>query len=230
MNKGQGEKTGPVCERQKMRTGPFYCQKTLVVGLTGGPASGKTTVAKMLEDLGARVISADEIVHDLLDKNPGVRKEIIEAFGTAVLDEKGQINRRKLAEIIFEDAEKRACLEGIIHPRVLAIIKSEIDNFRKQGAGVLVVEIPLLIETSSIGMVDKVLVVSAEQETQIERLQKRYGISRCEALLRIRAQLPIAEKIKYADWVVNTDCTLEETKKQVNSVWDAMQELLAQQK
>ncbi|MCL6518559.1 MAG: dephospho-CoA kinase [Armatimonadetes bacterium] len=230
MSEGQDKKVGPVCKEQTMRTGPFCGRKVLIVGLTGGAASGKSTVAKMLADLGARVISADDMVHGLLDNDPEVQKEIIQAFGKDILNEQGRIDRRKLGKIVFKDAEKRARLEKIIHPRVLAQIESEINNFRKQCEGVLVVEIPLLIETSSVRMVDKVLVISAEQETQIERLQKRYGISRREALQRITAQLPMAEKIKHADWVISTEDTFEKTKEQVNSVWHAMQELLAQQK
>lgn len=209
------------------RTGSFFARKTLVIGLTGGVATGKTTVARMFEELGAKVISADEVVHRLLDPGSEEWERIRREFGQGVLRGDGSIDRAKLAETVFRDPEKRQKLEAIIHPRVLDFLQKEADSFRRSGEGALILEIPLLIEAGALAMVDKVLVVTAEQESQISRLEKRYGISREEALLRISSQLPLDEKVRYADWVVSAEGTLGSTKKQVERVWCDVQKLLA---
>jgi dephospho-CoA kinase len=230
MDEGQTEKTRPVRGRASLRTGPFFGCKTLVVGLTGGVATGKTTVARMLADLGAEVISADEVVHKMLEDDEDLRREIVKQFGSGIMDERGRIDRRRLGGIVFRDPGKRRRLEQIIHPPVLARMQCRIEEFRKSGRGVLVAEIPLLVETSSIGMVDKVLLVSAEQDTQIQRLQKRHGISHAQAVLRVKSQLPIDAKKKYADWIVHTEGSMQATREQVERVWEAVQKRLAQRK
>lgn len=189
-------------------------------------ATGKTTVACMLEELGAKRISADEIVHEMLRPGTDVSRLVAEEFGGDILSD-GEIDRAKLAEVIFEDASKRNRLEEIIHPRVIGEIAERIDVFRRTGSGVLVVEIPLLIEVGAVSLVDKVLLASAEQDAQIDRLERRYNISRRDALLRIRAQLPMEEKAKYADWVISTEGTLRATKRRVERLWFDIQESLA---
>lgn len=182
----------------------------------------------MLQRLGACVISADEIVHELLQPGTEVYREVVGEFGNEILADDGTVDRARLADIVFRDARKRRRLEEIVHPPVLTRIAEQIERFRTTGHGILVVEIPLLIETSSVGMVDKVLVVTAEQETQIGRLVKRYGVTHEEALLRIRSQLPMSEKVKYADWVVSTEGTISHTEEQVQRVWDLLQKAVAQ--
>jgi len=183
----------------------------------------------MLEDLGAKRLSADEIVHRLLQAGSNMWQQIVEEFQEEILDPHGLIDRKKLGDIVFQDPDKRRRLEGIIHPPVLELLRAEIERFQAECGGVLVVEIPLLVETAAFGLVDKILVASAEQETQIGRLEKRYGIGRQEALLRIRSQLPMAEKIRHADWVVSTEGTLLSTKRRVGRVWREIQESLAPQ-
>jgi len=228
MNLDQNRQDEPVRAEQSERAGSLYARRTLVVGLTGGIATGKTTVARMFKALGAEVLSADDIVHKMLQPGSDVWRAVVQEFGEDILAESGEVDRRELAAIVFRDPQKRLRLEAIIHPPILDFLAAEAKRFRDIGEGVLILEIPLLVETSSLGLVDKVLVVTAEQETQIKRLQKRYGITREEAILRIQSQLPMSEKIKHADWVVGTDGTLRSTRGQVERVWDAIQKSLAQ--
>lgn len=218
----------PVRDPKRKRAGSFYSRRSLVVGLTGGVATGKTTVARMFADLGAKVLSADKLVHEMLQQGSDVWQEIVREFGETVLGPNGNIDRKKLGEIVFRDPKKKMRLESITHPPVLECLVQEAKLFRSKGRGVLILEIPLLVETSCLELVDKVLVVTAEQETQIRRLQKRYSISREEAILRIASQLPMSEKLKYADWAISTEGTLRSTKEQVGRVWHDIQEFLAQ--
>ena len=208
-------------------TGSFFVRKALVVGLTGGVATGKTTVAGMFQDLGARVISADEVVHRMLERGSDLWRQVRQEFGEEVLTPDGNIDRVRLGDLVFRDKGKRTTLEAIIHPPVIEYLQREAECFRESGQGVLILEIPLLIEAGALHLVDKVLVVTAEQESQISRLEKRYGIGREEAILRISSQLPLAEKVRHADWVVSTEGTLDSTKKQVERVWYEAQKLLA---
>lgn len=226
MNQRHTDDHEPVRGQECHRTGSSYCPSPLVVGVTGGVATGKTTVARMLEDLGAKRISADEIVHELLRPGMETSRLVLDEFGSGILAD-GEIDRGKLGEIVFEDAEKRRRLEEIIHPPVMAEIAKLIDEFRCNCSGVLVVEIPLLVEVGATGMVDKVLLASAEQDTQIDRLQKRYNLSRRDALLRVQSQLPMAEKALHADWIISTEGTLRTTKRRVERLWSDVQKSLA---
>jgi len=223
----QGE---PVRIMQSKRAGSLCGRKALVIGLTGGVATGKTTVARMFKALGAKVLSADEIVHELVQPGSNVWRAVVDEFGDRILGEDGRIDRRKLAEIVFGDRQRRLRLEAITHPPVLELLAAEAKRFRDTGRGVLILEIPLLFETASARLVDKVLVVTAEQETQIRRLEKRYSLTREEAKLRIRSQLPMSEKIRHADWVVSTEGALRSTREQVERVWTTIQKSLAQGK
>jgi dephospho-CoA kinase len=220
----------PVRDRISERTGSLCDRKALVVGLTGGIATGKTTVAKMLQSLGAKVVSADDIVHELLQPGTAIYEKVVHEFGPEILTETGEIDRQRLADIVFRDSAKRALLESIIHPPVLERLAEEANKFRNTAQGVLVLEVPLLIETSFVRQVDKVLVVTAEQATQVKRLQKRYGITREQAVLRIQSQLPMSEKVKYADWVIDTEGTMDDTRAQVENVWEIIQKSLANAK
>ncbi|HEY3297892.1 MAG TPA: dephospho-CoA kinase [Armatimonadota bacterium] len=214
----------------KQGPGELRFGRSLIIGLTGGIATGKSTVAGMLTELGARVISADAMVHEMLRPGTPVYKSVVEEFGREILDENRAIDRRKLAQIVFNDPDRRVRLEQILHPEVLSSIGDYVRAFRERESGVLVLEIPLLIETSSQGLVDKVLVVTAEQQTQIERLKYRYSINESQALLRIKAQMPLSDKVKLADWVISTEGSIESTREQVESVWRQAQKLLAQRK
>lgn len=230
MNTERRKYEKPVRKQKPTRAGSLYARNALVVGLTGGIATGKTTVADMFKHLGAKVVSADEIVHEMLQPGSETSCAIAQEFGDSILKSDRSIDRLKLAEIIFNEKRKRLRLEKILHPPVIARLAEEAERFRNEGEGVLILEIPLLVETASMDMVDIILVVTAEQETQIERLYIRYGLGRREAVLRIESQLPMSEKLKYAEWVIDTEGTLQDTRIQVKKVWDTIQKSLAQRR
>ncbi|MFP4473497.1 MAG: dephospho-CoA kinase [Candidatus Omnitrophota bacterium] len=188
-----------------------------VIGLTGGFGSGKTTVAEMLADLGARVIDADRVVSDLFEQQE-IRARIQEAFPTAVTD-KG-MNRSALAGIVFHDPQKLDRLEGIIHPAVRQEMRGRITRWSDEGFdGVVVLDVPLLFEAGMEDMVDVTIVVRADQEQQIERVLAREDITRDDVLRRIKRQMPLEEKIQRADFVVDNRHSRQETREQVLTIW-----------
>jgi dephospho-CoA kinase len=217
----------PVRRAESGWTGSFHKRRSIVIGLTGGIASGKSTVARMFCQLGATVISADEIAHNLLAPGTDVYKSVVREFGSGILLKDNTINRKKLARLVFEDPDKRACLDAIMHPPILQQLQKAADAFREKGRGVLILEIPLLIETDSTKIVDKVIVVAAKPETQIKRLKERYGITQKEAEQRVSAQFPLSRKLEYADWVIETESSLIVTKAQVIKVWDSIEKSIA---
>jgi dephospho-CoA kinase len=200
--------------------------KKIVLGITGGIATGKTTVTAMFAELGTETISADEIAREVLAPGTEASEEAINRFGPSILSSDGSIDRRALGEIVFRDPDALQSLNAITHPHIIAALKDRIQRFREspKGPHVLAAEIPLLVECNLIDLVDKVVVVSAEQETQIHRLTTR-GLFISEALQRISAQVPIDEKLALADWVIRTDGSLEDTRRQVQWVWEQVEML-----
>lgn len=194
---------------------------SIVLGITGGVATGKTTVMGMFRELGAETLSADEIARDVLAPGTPEADEVIRQFGPSVLSSDGNIDRRKLGELVFSNSEAKQSLESITHPRIIAILEQRINEFRKRATCcvALAVEIPLLVECKLMPLVDKVLVVTTEQETQIIRLKTR-GFSTNEALRRINAQMPMGEKLCAADIVIRTDVSFEDTRRQVERAWE----------
>ncbi|MBZ4687240.1 MAG: dephospho-CoA kinase [Clostridiales bacterium] len=192
----------------------------LVIGLTGGIASGKTTVATILQELGAAVLDADEVAKKIVQKGKPAYKEIIKTFGRKVLTSDGDLNRKLLGKIVFNDEEKRKKLESIIHPRVKEYFLEEIQRIKeKDPQKIIVLDVPLLLESGMETLVDEVWVVAVSEELQIKRIELRDRIGRQEALKRIKAQMPLKEKLKYADRIINAEGTLEDTKRQVVSLW-----------
>lgn len=196
----------------------------IVLGITGGIATGKTTVTDMFRELGAETISADEVAREVLAPGAPIIDELVERFGLSIVKSDGSIDRRALAEIVFSNPENLTALNNITHPPVIAIIEERINEFRSRAGkrDILAVEVPLLIECNLMGLVDKVIVVAAEQETQLIRLTTR-GLTYEEAGRRVAAQLPISEKLQFADEVVRTDTSLEDTRRQVERVWKLAQ-------
>ncbi|HEX2986918.1 MAG TPA: dephospho-CoA kinase [Chloroflexota bacterium] len=194
---------------------------SMVLGVTGGIATGKSTVLAMLKELGAAVLDADSVARDVLAPGSEGESEAISEFGAEILGADGRIDRRKLGERVFGDENALKRLNEITHPRIIAILDQRIGEFRKDHAddGVLAVEIPLLVECDLSYLVDKVIVVVSEQAAQIHRLKMRSKLSAEEAAQRIAAQIPVSEKEEYGDWVVRTDGTLEETRRQVEQIW-----------
>lgn len=182
-----------------------------VIGLTGGIASGKSLVSRTLQGLGLTVIDADEVSHELMAKDEAVKQKVVEIFGTEVLTAGGEIDRGKLGAIVFRDQERRRALERIMHPVILAQLWMR----ARESKADVVLDIPLLIEQGGHERVDLVVVVYATRECQIQRLMARDRISREEAIRRIETQLPLEEKISYANYVINNSGTVEETMDQV---------------
>ena len=192
----------------------------LLVGLTGGIASGKSLVARVFKNLGAHLIDADRIVHDLLEPDQEAGREVLDFFGKELLLPDGRINRRKLGEIVFKDAEKRAWLNKCLHPRVFEAYQAQVRQARSRSPrAVVVLDAALLIETGYHRKMDRVVVVYAEPEQQLERLICRDRFTKDEALARIGSQMPLAEKRGYADYVIDNSGMRDRTEQQAREVY-----------
>jgi len=189
---------------------------SLKVALTGGIASGKSTVLRMFQQLGAKVLDCDKIAKALTRKGNRGYKRIVEEFGEGILDEEGRIDRRKLAKLVFFDEEKRRRLNALIHPLVYEKLK---EKMRKIKDEILIVDVPLLVESGGTGLFDKIIVVYAEPSVQFNRLINR-GISAEEAKARMNAQASWEERLRVADFVVRGDVDIEETRRQVIKIWE----------
>lgn len=188
---------------------------SLIIGLTGGIASGKSTVANMLKELNIPVVDADEEARLAVEKGKKAYSEIVAYFGEEILMEDGSIDRAKLGGIIFPNEEKRKVLNSIVHPAVRENMVQKKDHYLTDGHNLVVLDIPLLYESKLTHMVDKVMVVYVDEKTQLERLMARNGFSMEEAQSRIASQLPLSEKLKWADAVINNNGSIEETKQQI---------------
>ncbi|OQW30063.1 MAG: dephospho-CoA kinase [Nitrospira sp. SG-bin1] len=176
----------------------------ILIGLTGGVATGKSTVAKMFKQCGAVVIDADELAREVVQPGKPAWRDILRQFGKIILNADRTINRQTLGQIVFGDRMKLRRLERIIHPRV-AREQSRLtrEAAHRNPRAVVVYDVPLLIEAGIDNRVDQIIVVTADQETQIARLRKRNGLSRAEALRRIKSQLPLAMKRRRADYLLD---------------------------
>jgi dephospho-CoA kinase len=194
----------------------------IIVGLTGSVGTGKSTVTNFFRELGAYIIDWDELAREVIRPHLRAWKEIVEYFGKDFLNEDLTINRQKLAEVVFSDKEKVTKLNQIVHPEVFKEDDRITNEIRTLDPDALIIkDIPLLLELTQPVFVDKVVVVSASEQTQLRRLEEK-GISREDAQNRIKSQLPLEEKIKSADFVINNDGPLEETKKQVEEIYSLL--------
>lgn len=192
----------------------------LIIGLTGGVATGKSTVARRLRELGVPVIDADQLAREVVEPGEPALEEIRERFGPEVFDGTGRLDRARLAAIVFRDEKARKDLEAIVHPRVRSRMRAMIEELKQKGEPVVVCDIPLLFETGvGLDWVDQTVVVYAPREVQKGRLIARNGITPEEAERRIAAQLPICEKARRADVVIDNSGSLEETFRQVDRLW-----------
>lgn len=197
----------------------------LIVGLTGGIASGKSLVAKVFQDLGAHVIDADKIVHDLLEPGQQAWEEVVKYFGPEIVFPDKTIDRRKLGEIVFNDAEKRAWLNQCLHPKVFAVYTARVKHLCVRALhAIIVLDAALLIETGYHKKMDRIVVVYADQEQQMKRLTSRDRLSREQALVRIRSQMPLSEKRKQADYVIENTGTREETEQQAREIFQKLKQ------
>jgi len=179
------------------------------IGLTGGIATGKTTVAEFIKQSGYPVINADEVAHQALSPAGPIFHHIVKAFGQEILSPTGEIDRRALGAKIFKDEAQRLRLESLVHPYVKQQVKSLRDDLEKQGQKIAFYDVPLLYEKNMQDEFDQVIVVSCSEKLQMDRLLKRSALSPIEARDRIRSQLPLKEKIARADIVIENDSTLE---------------------
>lgn len=195
-----------------------------VLGLTGGIATGKSLVAGFFREMGAAVVDADELAHQVTAPGEPALEEIRQVFGPGVFTPEGELDRRALGRLVFTDPAKRRELEGIVHPRVRQRLEEAVARLKAAGAPLIVLEIPLLFETGEplLRLIDRVVVVTAPEAVQLQRLQARNGLSEAEARARMAAQMPLAEKVKRADYVVDNGGTPEETRRQVEQIWEAM--------
>lgn len=197
----------------------------LIVGLTGGIASGKSLVAKVFQDLGAHIIDADKIVHELLEPGQQAWEEVVKYFGPEIVFPDKTIDRRKLGAIVFNDAEKRAWLNQCLHPKVFAVYTARVKHLSaRELDAIIVLDAALLIETGYHKKMDRIVVVYADQEQQMERLTSRDRFSREQALVRIRSQMPLSEKRKQADYVIENTGTREETEQQARVIFQKLKQ------
>jgi len=194
-----------------------------VIGLTGGIGSGKSTVSQFLAELGAVILNADEVGHEAFKPDTEIWRKVVAAFGRRILTPDGNIDRKKLGEIVFGNPESLSRLNQIMHPRMYALVKAQLEEYRRQGVAVAVLEAPLLIEAGWTSLVDEVWVTTAPEATVLKRLEERTGLSQVESLTRILSLLSSAERVRHADVVINTDCDLDEVKAKVKELWKGLQ-------
>jgi len=194
-----------------------------VIGLTGGISSGKSTVSQFLAELGAVIIDADKVGHEAFKPDSKAWREVVAAFGRQIITANGAIDREKLGEIVFSNSEARSRLNQIMHPRIYDLVKTRLEEYQRQGAGVVVLEAPLLLEAGWTSLVDEVWVTTVSEATVLKRLRERTGLSEKESLARIRSQLPAEKRLKHADAVISTDCSLGELKAKVKELWQELQ-------
>jgi len=196
----------------------------IVIGLTGNIGSGKSTVARRLAGLGARIIDADQVARKVVLPGSACLEEIAREFGHGILNDQGGLDRKKMGDVVFADPEARTRLNNIIHPWITEEISGEITWFKEHpellgGAGVLVVDAPLLIETGLQHDVDEVWVVKIDLKEQLQRLARRDGLAPEDVMNRLDAQLPQEEKLKYARRIIDNSGEPDETIKQTNRHW-----------
>ena len=197
-----------------------------VIGLAGVKTSGKSTVAKMLEELGAPIIDFDVLSRVVVEPGKPAYNDIVSYFGEQVLKEDKTLDRQKLRDIVFQDMEKRKKLESFQHPRIGEEFIRLVEEYSKDKEDIIIqVVIPLLIEVNMQAMFNNLLMVYAPEEVQLKRLMARDNISEELALSIIRAQMPVEEKKGYCDLIVDNSKTLEDTRRQVEEVWRQLKEI-----
>jgi dephospho-CoA kinase len=191
---------------------------SLVIGLTGGIASGKSTVSNMLKEMTITVIDADVEARLAVEKGEPAYQKIIAEFGRDILLTNEDIDRQKLGSIIFHNAEKRQLLNSIVHPEVRKRMNNQVEEAKEREEQVIILDIPLLFESKLTHMVEKTILVYVDRDIQLKRLMERNDLSLEEAEARIKSQMPLSEKVALADAVINNNGSIAETKKQVIEV------------
>ncbi len=200
----------------------------LRIGITGGIASGKSTVTGMLHDLGAVVLDADQAARAVVEPGQPAWEKIKEVFGPDYLKDDGTVDRSKLGSLVFGDEGARAQLENIVHPAVYNLLEDQAQKAQAMGQQIVFFDIPLLFETGYDSMLDRTVTVFVDEKTQLERLMRRDNLPLADAMARIDSQMSLAKKAELADYVINNAGSLSETKGQVNQLWQTLQQLVGE--
>jgi len=193
----------------------------LVIGLTGGIGTGKSEVSRMLQRLGAVVIDADRVGHEVYRPQTSTWRRVVEAFGDEVLTPSGEIDRKKLGSIVFADQKALARLNAIVHPEIREELARRIEELRSKGTPVAVVEAAVLIEAGWDALVDEVWVTHSREDAAVARVARRNNLSPAEVRRRVRAQVPFEERRMHADVVIENDSDLETLRHKVEVLWDS---------
>jgi dephospho-CoA kinase len=200
--------------------GPRTLDSVIAFGLTGGVASGKSTVARYFQDLGAHIIDADRIGHEAIEPGRAAYQEILNHFGNGILDSDGHIDRKKLGPIVFANPQQLRALNVIVHPRIIARTEElAAEHQRRNPQSVVIIDAALIFESRIGGSLNKVIVAWCGPEQQVERLMAKAGVSREEAERRIKSQMPVEEKRRRADYLIDCSSTMEETRRQVAAIY-----------
>lgn len=191
----------------------------IVIGLTGGIASGKSAVSEILAELGAVVIDADKIGHETFRPGSDAWREVVAAFGSGILGENKEIDRSKLADIVFHNPEALERLNSIMHPLMHRTVEQRIEALRGQGVEVVILEAALLIEARWTDLVAQVWVVVASDSEVIDRLRDQKGFTEEQAKARLGAQMPVAQRSKYADVVIENNSDIDSLRKSIEGLW-----------
>ncbi|MDE0331834.1 MAG: dephospho-CoA kinase [Nitrospinae bacterium] len=191
----------------------------LKVGLTGGIASGKTTVSGMFRELGFPIIDADLIAREVVAPGSRALQAIVDAFSEEILTDDKSLNRARLGEIVFSDPARKKVLENILHPAIIAEQDRRLRDLEREGrTPVAIVDAAVMIESGSWRRFDSIVVVDCDESQQISRLRQRNAMNEEEAIRRINAQMPLSEKVKYADHVIDNRGSIDDTRKQVEEL------------
>ncbi len=193
-----------------------------IVGLTGGVASGKTTVANMFKALGAKIVDADELARAAVARGTEAFQKIVEEFGSEFLNKNGELDRKKLGKYVFSDVTKKEKLEKIVHPVIGRMLMEAIESEREKGTEILILDIPLLFENNMQMWIRPVILVYADPDKQIERLMERENITELEAQNMIKSQMPLEEKKKLSDFIIDNNGDLIKTESQVKIIWEEL--------
>jgi dephospho-CoA kinase len=203
----------------------------LIVGLTGGVASGKTAISQILKEEGAYLIDADQIARELVQPHTATWNELIKVFGKEILQEDGSIHRKRLAAKVFSDPEQRNLLNQILHPRIKTEMNKRVKEIgQKDPNAIVVIDAALLIELGDHREMDKVIVVTSTEKQQIERLKKRDGVDQEEAQRVLSSQMPLEGKMKVADFVIQNEGSFEETRRRVKEVFQELKRIAIQRR
>lgn len=193
-----------------------------IIGLTGGIASGKSTVSSILKELGASVIDADILSRKVVSKGENAYNNIVKSFGRSILLDNGEIDRKRLGGIVFSDKQKLELLNSITHPQIIEEVKQQLERLKESNTRVIVIDAAILIEMGLHLLTDEIWLVIVNKQTQIKRLMLRDNFQYNEAMSRINSQLGNDEKIKYADVVIDNNKSLEDVRKQIEELWNKL--------